>query len=333
MGRPLCSDEPFRDQPNPAWCSGFLVAEDIVATAGHCVDPGGCANTAFVFGFVMLDANTAVLTIDASQIYHCSEVIAQQIGAADWALVRLDRKVIGHSPLTVRTAGVVDNGEELLVIGHPVGLPRKYAGGATVRGNTAPEYFEANVDTYGGNSGSAVFNANTLEVEGVLVRGNEDFVEDGGCDRSNVCPDTGCPYWEDVTRTTEFAALFPWQKYDVYFDSNNPPTELVCGDIDEPMCDPMPEPSALLKPCTTYYWQVISKNYCSETEGPIWSFTTASVAADFDKDCDVDFEDLAELVLYWLENEPSVNIAAPDDVIDFADYAALAEDWLWSEEP
>jgi len=332
-GNPLCSDEPFRDQPNPALCSGFLVAPDIIATAGHCACPDYCTDMAVVFGFVMLDANTAVLTIDESQIYYCSEVIARQIGDPDWALIRLDREVVGHSPLGVRAEGVVGDGEGLLVIGHPIGLARKYAGGATVRENTASGYFQANLDTYGGNSGSAVLNADTLEVEGILYGGNVDFVEDGSCDRSNVCPNTGCPYWEYVTRSTEFAALLGGQKYDVYVDSNNPPTELVCGDIDEPTCDPTPEPSILLKPCTSYYWQVVSKNYCGETEGPIWLFTTTSVPADFDKDCDVDFEDLRKLVLYWLENEPSVNIAAPDDVIDFADFAALAEVWLWSDEP
>lgn len=332
-GNPLCSDEPFRDQPNPAWCSGFLVAPDIIATAGHCACPGYCADTAVVFGFVMVDANTPVVTIDESEIYYCSEVITSQTGYADWALIRLDREVTGHSPLRVRTQGTVGDGEELLVIGHPVGLPRKYAGGATVRDNTTSAYFKANLDTYAGNSGSAVLNANTLHVEGIVVRGNPDFVPDGGCDRSNVCPDEGCPDWEDVTRATEFAALLPLESYDVYCDTNSPPTQLLCSDTNEPVCDPTPEPNAALKPCTTYYWRIVSKNFCSETEGPIWSFTTASVAADFDKDCDVDFEDLAELVLYWLENEPSVNIAAPDDVIDFADYAALAEDWLWSEEP
>jgi hypothetical protein len=331
-GNPLCLDEPFRDQPDPAWCSGFLVAPDIVATAGHCACEDYCTDMAVIFGFVMLDANTPVLTIDESQIYYCSEVIARQIGEPDWALIRLDREVSGHSPLGVRSEGVVGNGQELLVIGHPIGLPRKYAGDATVRDNTASGYFQANLDTYGGSSGSVVLNADTLEVEGILYGGNVDFVEDGGCDRSNVCPNTGCPYWEYVARSTEFAALLPGHKYDVYLDSNNPPTELVCGDIDEPMCDPTPEPNTLL-PCKTYYWRVVSKSYCGETQGPIWSFTTTSVAGDFDNDCDVDFEDVAELVLYWLENEPSVNIAAPDDVIDFADFAALAEDWLWSDEP
>jgi len=332
-GNPLCSDEPFRDQPNPAWCSGFLVAPDIIATAGHCACEDYCADMAVVFGFVMLDANTPVLTIDESEIYYCSEVIARQIGNPDWALIRLDRQVSGHIPLTVRSEGVVDDNEGLVVIGHPIGLPRKYAGGASVQENTASGYFQANLDTYGGNSGSAVLNADTLKVEGILYGGNPDFVEDGDCDRSNVCPNTGCPGWEYVSRSTEFAALLPLQKYDVYFESNSPPTELICSDINSPTCDPSVGPSELLKPCTRYYWQVVSRNPCGETEGPIWSFTTASVPADFDKDCDVDFKDLAKLLSYWLDNEPSVNIAAPDDIIDLSDYAVLAEDWLRFDEP
>jgi hypothetical protein len=142
-GNPLCSDEPFRDQPNPAWCSGFLVAPDIIATAGHCACPNDCADLAVVFGFAILDANTPVLTIDESEIYYCSEVIARRTGETDWSLIRLDREVSGHSPLSVRSEGAVGDGEQLLVIGHPIGLPRKYAGGATVRDNNEAAYFQA----------------------------------------------------------------------------------------------------------------------------------------------------------------------------------------------
>lgn len=325
-GNPLCSDEPFRDQPAPAWGSGFLVAPDIIATVGHAACPDDCANMAVVFGFVMLDADTPVLTIDESQIYYCSEVIARQAENPDWALIRLDRQVTDHSPLPVRTEGIVPDEESLFVIGHPVGLPRKYAAGATVRDNTASSYFQANLDTYAGNSGSAVFNADTLDIEGILCRGNENFVEDGDCDRSNVCPDTGCPDWEDITRATEFSDLLGRQKYDVYFDSSNPPTELICSNVDVPMCSP----AVMLMPCTTYYWQVVTKNSCGQVQGPVWSFTAASVPADFDGDCKVDLKDLAMLVSYWLEDEPSVNIAAPDDIIDFSDFAALADYWLRS---
>ena len=62
------------------------------------------------------------------------------------------------------------------------------------------------LDTYGGNSGSPVFNAATHEVEGILVRGETDFTSNGTCNVSLVCPTSGCR-GEDVTRATEFAGL------------------------------------------------------------------------------------------------------------------------------
>ncbi|MHC4173626.1 MAG: trypsin-like serine peptidase [Planctomycetota bacterium] len=272
VGTPLCDDEPFRDQPTPGQCSAFLVAPNILATAGHCTGPQECSDMAVVFGFVMLDAETPVLTIDESEIYYCSEVIGRQQGDPDWGLIYLDREVTGHKPLPIRHTGVVPDGEPLLVIGHPLGVPRKYAGGATVRGNAASSYFMANLDVYGGNSGSAVFNADTLMVEGILYAGPTDFVpwSDGFCHRSSMCPDPGCgPYFflEFVSRATEFAPVLPL--FDVYLGTDPGQLELICSDSPLWSCDPGP-----LKTETTYYWQVVSKNCYDQAEGPIWSFTT-----------------------------------------------------------
>jgi V8-like Glu-specific endopeptidase len=89
-------------------------------------------------------------------------------------------------------------GSEVLVIGHPTGLPTKLADGAVIR-SLKETYFIANLDTYGGNSGSAVFDANSGLVEGILVRGEQDYVRSSsGCLASNVCRNDGCR-GEDVT--------------------------------------------------------------------------------------------------------------------------------------
>jgi len=272
VGTPLCDDEPFRDQPSPGRCSAVLVAPNIIATAGHCAEPQGCSDMAVVFGFVMLDAETPVLTIDESEIYYCSEVIGRQQGDPDWGLIYLDREVTGHRPLPIRHTGVVPDGEPLLVIGHPMGVPRKYAAGATVRHNAASGYFLANLDVYGGSSGSAVLAADTLMVEGILYAGPWDFFSwsDGFCDRSSMCPDSGCgPYFylELVSRVTEFAPVIP--SFDVYLGTDPGQLDLICSDSPRWSCDPGP-----LKTGTTYYWQVVSKNCYDQAEGPIWSFTT-----------------------------------------------------------
>jgi len=206
----LCSSERFREQPTGAFCSGFLVAPDIIATAGHCVNADNVADVRFVFGFRMRDAETAQTVIGNREIYRGVALIGHQLvgNGPDWALVRLDRAVADHRVARIRRAGRIGDRQAVHVIGHPAGLPTKFAGGAAVRDNAPAGYFVANLDSYGGNSGSPVFNSDTHEVEGILVRGETDFVQRGTCRVSLVCPTTGCR-GEDCTRAAEFAGLVP----------------------------------------------------------------------------------------------------------------------------
>ena len=57
--------------------------------------------------------------------------------------------------------------------------------------------------------------------------------------------------------------------YDVFMDTTNPPTTVVCHGVEDPNCDP-----GLLECDQTYYWQVVSHRLGLDTEGPIWSFST-----------------------------------------------------------
>jgi hypothetical protein len=221
-GEPLCGDEPYRDQPVPGYCSGFMVGEDLIATAGHCITGhNDCESTAFVFDYAMLDASTPVTHVVADDVYRCTEIVARGDGGNDdWAILRTERPIVGHPPLPIRRTGAVEElppGSELFVIGHPVGLPAKLAGDCELKDSFA-DYFEIDCDTYGGNSGSPVFSADSLEVQGILVRGGwEDWERDDGgeCWRSAVCEgEDGChpPYgdgWEDVTRTSQFLSWIP----------------------------------------------------------------------------------------------------------------------------
>jgi V8-like Glu-specific endopeptidase len=210
----LCKDEPFYDQRTGAFCSGSLVAPDIIMTAGHCVtSQEACVGTKFVFGFSIYNAKSGTPEqVTGSDVYGCKELIGreQEGQGADWALVRLDRPVTDRKPLEISRSGSISKGTPLFVIGHPAGLPTKIAGGAKVRDDQTKGYFVANLDTYGGNSGSAVFNALTGLVEGILVRGENDYVyRDGaGCRVSNRCPNDGCR-GEDVTRVAEVASKIP----------------------------------------------------------------------------------------------------------------------------
>lgn len=178
----LCEDEKFKDQATPMMCSGFLVAPDLMVTAGHCIQTqADCENVSWVFDY-KIDPKTgkSPVMVPNSNVYKCSKVLESKLernaeGHFDYALVRLDRKVVGRKPLPYRTSGKVATGTDIVVIGHPSGLPQKVAGGAQVVSNSAANYFQTNLDTFGGNSGSAVFDDLTGYVEGILVRGAKDY--------------------------------------------------------------------------------------------------------------------------------------------------------------
>jgi len=216
-GRPLCCDEPFRDQPILGGvCSAFLVAPDTVITAGHCIGaPGACPHMAYVFGVaydVYDQESRDPRLLGADDVYFCKDVLKQIWNRArgDYAVVKLDRPVAGRAPLPLRRVGKVEDDEELILIGNPLGLPTKIAAHGKVLDNTPTHYFKANTDSYGGGSGSVVIGARSGLVEGVLVRGEKDFVQRGDCWVSKVCPEgaSSCR-GEDVSRAVEFAVYVP----------------------------------------------------------------------------------------------------------------------------
>lgn len=205
----VCSGERFATQPTGAFCTGFLVGPDVIATAGHCINAANVATVRFVFGFRMTDSTTAALRISDNDIYAGREILGWLLGDSgeDWALVRVDRTVNGRDPLQIRKSGRIPDGASVFVMGHPSGLPLKFADGSEIRDNSPEPFFIANLDTYGGNSGSPVFSSDGM-VEGILVRGETDYVMSGSCFVSLVCPTTGCG-GEHCTRITEVVEALP----------------------------------------------------------------------------------------------------------------------------
>lgn len=208
----LCSSEPFYDQTYASFCSASLIAPDIIMTAGHCVSTlSECQSYRYVFNYSHRQLGDNPAELDADDVYECKEVIKSQFAMADFALVRLNRKVVGHKPLELNRAGSVQQGDPLVLIGNPAGLPTKVAAGATVQNDKPKGFFVADTDSYGGNSGSAVFNGNTGLIEGILVRGSQDFYMDKGCYKSNHCQGLEDCRGEDVTRVEEVFKYLPAQ--------------------------------------------------------------------------------------------------------------------------
>ena len=191
--RNLCEGERFRDQPTGANCSGTLIDYDLVLTAGHCVETAAeCADTRFVFDY-FYEADGRLANIAASDVYGCAELVAQQNGGGvDYAVVRLDRAVdAARAPASVRLEDeplTVD--QPLVVLGFGSGLPLKIDDGGVVLSPNEGDlrWFGANLDTFGGNSGSGVFDAEG-NVVGILVRGERDYTRRGDCQIVRVLPD------------------------------------------------------------------------------------------------------------------------------------------------
>lgn len=200
----LCSGEAFSEQEIPGFCSAVLIADDLILTAGHCVwdEVGQCPNLRFVFDMYLTSGSqTEPRNVSIDDIYGCKQVIIREQssgsdGNKDWAVVQLDRKVDSQrTPATLRTARTaVRQGDALLMIGGPNGLPLKWDAGGIVRDPRASvlDTFKSTVDAFGGNSGSGVWLRDSLELAGILVSGDQDYVQSGTCNRVNNCGADGC---------------------------------------------------------------------------------------------------------------------------------------------
>lgn len=218
----VCEDERFSSQNMLGDCSGFLIAKNKILTAGHCAfSEFECANTSWIF-----DYKNDVTQIDAKNVYKCKKIEAQSYKyekrhVSDYAIIELDRDT-DRAPLEFRKFGTPLLGTKLVLIGYPLGLPQKIADEASVKFyndedisnlwnafSLHHDYFIANTDSYGGNSGSPIFNQRTGKVEGILVQGADDFQfnDEKGCSNSVRLSNSHHNSFEKVLRITRIPEL------------------------------------------------------------------------------------------------------------------------------
>ncbi|HET9956322.1 MAG TPA: serine protease [Polyangiaceae bacterium] len=177
----LCDGQPLQDQAVGAACTAFLIAPDVMVTAGHCLEDCRfgefpAREVRFVFGFQTDTRGEVPREVPAENVYRCAEMLGRDMTGMseadrDFAVFRLDRPVTGRTPLVPAPAGTrVSEDASLVILGHPRGVPLMVAAGGRVTANdaTLPRFYSS-LDHLPGNSGSPVLDAATGLVHGILV--------------------------------------------------------------------------------------------------------------------------------------------------------------------
>jgi len=214
----MCASEKFASAPSfYVSCTGFLIAPDLLMTAGHCSVLFGetensaspyCTDFDWYFGFEA-DSTGQVKTknIPADSIYECEKIIKAAHNSfmvsqtvidfrEDYSLIKLKKQVVGRTPLKL-TSQRPQPGEAVTLIGHPLGGPKMISAGKIL--SNEPTYDRSNVHSFSGNSGSPLLNAQG-EVFGILVRGYPPSLIDaptGTCSVINRCNAEGTKCTQD----------------------------------------------------------------------------------------------------------------------------------------
>jgi hypothetical protein len=187
---PACRRRDYQGQPWSGVGSAMLVGSGRLLTAGHLfppIDPNGvpCEHQRYVFGYgnftpgqwqMTCDQDSTVcwVTVPERDVYSCQSVVLGGIEpgtSGDWAVVTLDRRVWGRTPLRI----LRDPGQfppldtPVTIVGHPNRIPMKVEN-VTVK-NAGPSSYRTTGHVLRGNSGGMAVDDGTGRVIGIVVAG------------------------------------------------------------------------------------------------------------------------------------------------------------------
>jgi V8-like Glu-specific endopeptidase len=167
------------------WCSGTLIAHNLVLTAGHCFDQDAQGWT-----WPRTPQNTPISSAQGATEMQASfnyqqdlfgnprtedpyDIVAlreYRLGGLDYAVVQIEASAVptyGFNKLSRVDASV---GDMLAIIGHPAGMQKQIEAGPA--SSFSGDYIQySSIDTLGGNSGSGVLHPLSGKLVGVHTNG------------------------------------------------------------------------------------------------------------------------------------------------------------------
>lgn len=167
------------------WCTGTLVTEDRVLTAGHCFDvQDGTSGWTSPFTFDV-DGNKIYASSDIlatlqvvnfryqregatgalreAEVYPITGLVEYRLGGLDYAIIKVGPNATGERPSSAFPAAEILTRapvlqEPTVLLQHPQGEPKKIEAGQVVLTRDSDVYY-SDLDTLGGSSGSGVRDA------------------------------------------------------------------------------------------------------------------------------------------------------------------------------
>lgn len=184
-------DKRFKRQYVLPGCSGFLISKNLLLTAGHCLysinentdslerkySAEQIKKMRVIIGFGTRhdDGYQGLPKFNASRVFKvCEEVEHDVMLKKDWAILRLSDDVPGVDDFELQVPDLEVNKSQIYMLGHPLGLPMKLTHTGNIVAKGAGNYY-TNLDAFIGNSGSAIFRADTHQLVGLLAGGAADF--------------------------------------------------------------------------------------------------------------------------------------------------------------
>jgi V8-like Glu-specific endopeptidase len=210
----LCKDTPFAKTETFSKCTAFLVAPNMIVTAGHCINnQQECNEAKWVFSSDYNPASGSPITLEQEDLVTCKKILAYKkntISKNDYALIEIEQQILHRPTLKYRKKNRVPKDSSFFVVGHPTGLPLIVTDQAKEIEGSTKFLFKIDSDTFGGNSGSPVINSQTGIVEGILTDGDLDYTlnKQKRCMMPHKCLEGRCK-GENVVRITNIEILAP----------------------------------------------------------------------------------------------------------------------------